>query len=361
MQQSEAKEIRDILMDVKYPGSPQNIVALDMVQQVRAEGDSVSFRLVFQRKDDPFAVAVKKKCEALIREKTAYKEVLIETVYMQELERPLSLEKVRNVVAVSSGKGGVGKSTVSANLAVALAMQGYKVGLVDADIFGPSIPKMFGSEDQRPYMTEADGKEYIVPVEKYGVKLLSIGFFVDPASATVWRGPMASNALKQMVEQGYWEELDYLLIDLPPGTSDIHLTLVQTVALTGAIVVSTPQQVALADAIKGINMFESPGIGVPVLGLVENMAWFTPAELPENKYYIFGKEGAKQLAKERGLRLLGQIPVVQSICDSGDTGTPVALNADSVTGQAFASLAARVTEAVDAQQETARRVRISKK
>lgn len=361
MQQNEAKEIRDILTDVKYPGSSQNIVALDMVQQIRTEGGRVSFRLVFQRRDDPFAASVKKKCETVIREKSAYREVEIETVYMQDLERPFSLEKVRNIVAVSSGKGGVGKSTVAANLAVALAGQGYKVGLVDADIFGPSIPKMFGCEEERPYMTEADGKEYIVPVEKYGVKLLSIGFFVDPASATVWRGPMASNALKQMVEQGYWEELDYMLIDLPPGTSDIHLTLVQTVALTGAVVVSTPQQVALADAVKGINMFESPGIGVPVLGLVENMAWFTPAELPENRYYIFGKEGAKQLAKERGLRLLGQIPVVQSICDSGDSGKPVALNADSVTGRAFAALASRVVEAVDAQQETARRVRVSKK
>ncbi len=353
MQQNEAKEIRDILMDVKYPGSSQNIVALDMVQQVRTEGKKVSFRLVFQRKDDPFAAAVKKKCETVIREKTAFQEIEIETVYMQELERPFSLERVRNVVAVSSGKGGVGKSTVAANLAVALVMQVYKVGLVDADIFGPSIPKMFGCEEERPYMTEADGKEYIVPVEKYGVKLLSIGFFVDPASATVWRGPMAS--------KGYWEELDYLLIDLPPGTSDIHLTLVQTVALTGAIVVSTPQQVALADAIKGINMFESPGIGVPVLGLVENMAWFTPAELPKNKYYIFGKEGAKQLAEEKGLRLLGQIPVVQSICDSGDAGKPVALNADSITGRAFAALAFQVAEAVEEQQETARRVRVSKK
>ncbi|WP_251620446.1 Mrp/NBP35 family ATP-binding protein [Odoribacter lunatus] len=361
MQQNEVKEIRNLLEAVKYPGSSQNIVALDMVQYIRTEGDKVSFRLVFQRKEDPFAASLKKKCETVILENTSYKNVAIEMVYMQDLERPFSLEKVKNVVAVSSGKGGVGKSTVSANLAVALAMQGYKVGLVDADIFGPSIPKMFGCEDERPYMTEVEGKEYIVPVEKYGVKLLSIGFFVDSDSATVWRGPMASNALKQMVEQGYWEELDYMLIDLPPGTSDIHLTLVQTVALTGAIVVSTPQQVALADAVKGINMFESPGIAVPVLGLVENMAWFTPAELPENRYYIFGKEGAKQLAEERGLRLLGQIPVVQSICDSGDSGKPVALNVNSVIGQAFAELAIRVSETVDAQQEIARRVRVSKK
>lgn len=359
--QDEVKEIRDLLMEVKYPGSSQNIVALDMVQHIRTEGDKVFFRLVFQRHGDPFAASLKKKCETVILEKTSFRDVEIEMVYMQELERPFSLEKVKNVVAISSGKGGVGKSTVAANLAVALVQQGYKVGLVDADIFGPSVPKMFGCEAEQPYMTEVDGKEFIVPVEKYGVKLLSIGFFVDPDSATVWRGPMASNALKQMVEQGYWEELDYMLIDLPPGTSDIHLTLVQTVALTGAVVVSTPQQVALADAIKGINMFESPGIGVPVLGLVENMSWFTPAELPENRYYIFGKGGAKRLAEERGLRLLGQIPVVQSICDSGDSGKPVALDTDSVTGRAFSELACKLTEAVETQQEIARRVRVSKK
>ena len=209
-------------------------------------------------------------------------------------------------------------------------------------------------------MVEVGGKELIEPVVKYGVKLLSIGFFVDPDSATVWRGPMASNALKQMVEGGFWDELDFMLIDLPPGTSDIHLTLVQTVALSGAIVVSTPQQVALADAVKGINMFESPGIQVPVLGLVENMSWFTPAELPNNKYYIFGKEGAKKLADERGLRLLGQIPIVQSIMDGGENGSPVALDEDSVTGQAFIELARNVAHAVDETGETAKRVRVTK-
>lgn len=361
MVQDKVKEIRDILSEVKYPGTSKNIVALDMVQNIRLEGDKVFFRLVFQKSNDPFINAVQKKSEALLKEKTPYRSVEIETVFMQDLERPLSLEKVKNIIAVSSGKGGVGKSTVAANLAVALAAMGHKVGLVDADIFGPSMPKMFGCEDAQPYMTEVDGHQYIVPVEQYGVKLLSIGFFVDPASATVWRGPMASNALKQMVEQGYWDELDYMLIDLPPGTSDIHLTLVQTVALSGAIVVSTPQQVALADAVKGINMFESPGIQVPVIGLVENMAWFTPAELPQNKYYIFGKEGAKKLAEEKGLRLLGQIPVVQSICDGGDSGEPVALNPDSITGAAFMELARQVEKAVEENGETATRVRITKK
>lgn len=357
MEQEQAKEIREILKEVKYPGTAKNIVELDMVQHIRVDERGVAFRLVFQKSDDPFVPAVEKKCRALLASRG---EVEIETVFVHDLERPLSLEKVKHVIAVSSGKGGVGKSTVAANLAVALANAGYKVGLVDADIFGPSMPKMFGCEDAQPYLETVDGQELIVPVERYGVKLLSIGFFVDPASATVWRGPMASNALKQMLEQGYWDELDYMLIDLPPGTSDIHLTLVQTVALTGAIVVSTPQQVALADAVKGINMFESPGIGVPVLGLVENMAWFTPAELPDNRYYIFGKEGAKRLAEEKGVPLLGQIPVVQGICDGGDAGKPVALEPDSVTGAAFAALAEATVRAVDGLHEATKRVRINK-
>lgn len=357
MIQDEIKEIREVLKEVKYPGTSKNIVELDMVQHVKIESDKLMFRLVFQNSNDPFVNTIKKKCEALLID---YKEIKIEVIFMHDLERPLSLEKVKNVIAVSSGKGGVGKSTVAVNLAVALVMQGYKVGLVDADIFGPSIPKMFGCEDAQPYMEKVDNQDMIIPVEKFGVKLLSIGFFVDPASATVWRGPMASNALKQIVEQGFWDELDYMLIDLPPGTSDIHLTLVQTVALTGALVVSTPQQVALADAIKGINMFESPGINVPVLGLVENMAWFTPAELPDNKYYIFGKDGAKQLAEEKGLRLLGQIPVVQSICDGGDVGKPVALNPDSITGTAFMQLAEEMVKAVEDNRDHAKRVRVTK-
>ena len=354
------KEVRDVLSEVKYPGTSKSIVALDMVQNIKAGDGKVEFRLVFQKANDPFVGAVKKKCEALLKEKLGYTTVEIETVFVHDLEKPLALEKVKHIVAISSGKGGVGKSTVASNLAVALAKAGYKVGLVDADIYGPSIPKMFGCEDASPYMVEVGGKELIEPVVKYGVKLLSIGFFVDPDSATVWRGPMASNALKQMVEGGFWDELDFMLIDLPPGTSDIHLTLVQTVALSGAIVVSTPQQVALADAVTGINMFESPGIQVPVLGLVENMAWFTPAELPDNKYYIFGKEGAKKLADEKGLRLLGEIPIVQSIMEGGESGSPVALDEDSVIGQAFMELARSVAKAVDETGETAKRVRVTR-
>ena len=257
------------------------------------------------------------------------------------------LPQVKNIIGISSGKGGVGKSTVAANLAVALAKLGYKVGLLDADIFGPSMPKIFQVEDARPYAEKIDGRDMIIPVEKYGVKLLSIGFFVDPDQATLWRGGMASNALKQLIGDAAWGELDYFLIDLPPGTSDIHLTVVQTLAMTGAVVVSTPQAVALADARKGINMFTNDKVNVPILGLVENMAWFTPAELPDNKYYIFGREGAKKLAEEMNVPLLGQIPIVQSICENGDKGTPVALDENTMTGRAFLSLAAAVVRQVD--------------
>ncbi len=216
--------------------------------------------------------------------------------------------------------------------------------MLDADIFGPSMPKMFHVEDARPYAESVDGRDLIVPIEKYGIKLLSIGFFVDPEQATLWRGGMASNALKQLIGDAEWGDLDYFLIDLPPGTSDIHLTIVQTLALTGAVVVSTPQEVALADARKGINMFTNDKVNVPILGLVENMAWFTPAELPQNKYYLFGKEGAKRLAEEMNVPLLGQIPIVQSICEGGDEGEPVALNENSITGMAFAELAAALVE-----------------
>lgn len=274
------------------------------------------------------------------------------------------LPEVKNIIAVSSGKGGVGKSTVAANLAVALALQGHKVGLLDADIFGPSQPKMFNVEEARPYMVEVGGRELIEPAANYGVKLLSIGFFINKEDAVLWRGAMASNALKQLIGDANWGDLDYFLIDLPPGTSDIHLTMVQTLAITGAIVVSTPQEVALADARKGISMFTGEKINVPVLGLVENMSWFTPAELPENKYYLFGKEGGKRLAEELNIPLLGQIPIVQSICEGGDSGKPVALNPDSITGQAFQKLAENVVKQIDYRNEhldPTKRVVVTKK
>ena len=257
------------------------------------------------------------------------------------------LPGVKNIVAVSSGKGGVGKSTVAVNLAIALSRLGYSVGLLDCDIFGPSMPKMLHVEDARPYAVNVDGRDLIEPIEQYGIKLLSIGFFVSPETATLWRGGMASNALKQLIADADWGELDYLILDTPPGTSDIHLTLLQTLAITGAIIVSTPQQVALADARKGIDMYQNDKVRVPILGLVENMAWFTPAELPENRYYIFGREGCKQLAEQMQLPLLAQIPLVQSICDNGDEGTPAALNADTMTGQSFLSLAQAVVTVVN--------------
>ena len=257
------------------------------------------------------------------------------------------LPDVKNIVAVSSGKGGVGKSTVAANLAISLARLGYKVGLLDTDIFGPSMPKMFNVEDARPYAVEKDGRQLIEPVEQYGVKLLSIGFFVNPDTATLWRGGMATNALKQLIADADWGELDYFILDTPPGTSDIHLTLLQTLAITGAVIVSTPQQVALADARKGIDMYRNEKVNVPILGLVENMAWFTPAELPENKYFIFGKEGCKRLAEEMNTPLLAQIPLVQSICESGDNGVPAACNIETITAQAFLNLAQAVVTVVN--------------
>ncbi|MBI9057790.1 MAG: Mrp/NBP35 family ATP-binding protein [Labilibaculum sp.] len=344
------KQVTDALRLVQFPGSDKDIMSLDMVRNIKIEGKKIGFDLVFQKSDDPNIITLKKACVSTILkfvDKDAEIKGNIKVKAVHVIDEPKVLPKVKNIIAIASGKGGVGKSTVSSNLAVALAKAGAKVGLIDADIYGPSVPKMFGSESARPNLIKIGDKDMIEPHEKFGVKMLSIGFFVDPAQATVWRGPMASNALKQMIEEGNWGELDFVLIDLPPGTSDIHLTLVQTVPVTGAIVVSTPQDVALADAIKGINMFEGAGVNVPVIGLVENMAWFTPAELPENKYYIFGKDGCKKLAEEKGLDLLGQIPIVQSIREGGDNGTPAAVNENSATGMAFADLASKLMSAVD--------------
>lgn len=345
------KLIMDALATVRYPGNGKNLVEAEMVaDNLRIDGMKVSFSLIFEKSTDPFMKSMLKSAETAIHTYVSPDvEVTISTESRQAArpEPGKMLPQVKNVIAVSSGKGGVGKSTVAANLAIALSKLGYKVGLLDADIFGPSVPKMFQVEDERPYAENIDGRDLIIPVEKYGIKLLSIGFFVNPDTATLWRGGMASNALKQLVGDAYWGELDYFILDTPPGTSDIHLTLLQTLAITGAVIVSTPQQVALADARKGIDMYMNDKVNVPILGLVENMAWFTPAELPENKYYIFGKEGTKQLAEEMNVPLLGQIPLVQSICESGDKGTPVALDEQTITGRAFLQLAAAVVRQVD--------------
>ena len=340
------KLIMDALATVTYAGTKKSLVESGMVADTPAiSGNKVKVVLEFQRDTDPFLKSTVKAAEAAIKYHCGKDvEVEIETEFKSKPRPEVGklLPQVKNIIAVSSGKGGVGKSTVAANLAIALARLGYRVGLLDCDIFGPSIPKMFEVEDARPYAVNVEGRDLIAPIEKYGVKLLSIGFFVSPETATLWRGGMATNALKQLIADADWGELDYFILDTPPGTSDIHLTLLQTLAITGAVIVSTPQQVALADARKGIDMYRNEKVNVPILGLVENMAWFTPAELPENRYYIFGKEGCKQLAAEMNVPLLAQIPLVQGICESGDEGRPAALNSDSMTGLAFINLAQSV-------------------
>ncbi|MDR0750680.1 MAG: Mrp/NBP35 family ATP-binding protein [Tannerellaceae bacterium] len=362
--------IIEALTKVRYPGTGKNLAEAGMVgDDIRIDGKKVCFSLLFEKPNDPFIKSVVKAAETAIltyvdKEADIKGNIRAVTLQQPRPEPNKPLQGVKNIIAVSSGKGGVGKSTVAANLAVALARQGYRVGLLDADIFGPSLPKMFQVEDVRPCMTEAGGREWIEPAEKYGVKLLSIGFFVNKEDAVLWRGAMASNALKQLITEANWGELDYFLIDLPPGTSDIHLTLVQTVAVTGAIVVTTPQDVALADARKGAGMFMGDKVNVPVLGLIENMAWFTPAELPENRYYIFGKDGGKRLAEELNIPLLGQIPLVQSIREGGDAGYPVALKPNTVTGAAFRTLAENVaarTACRNERQASTERVQVAKK
>lgn len=358
------KLITDALATVIYAGTKKNIIESEMLaDQPVINGMNVEVVLIFPRETDPFLKSTVKAAEAAIHYYVSPEvNVTIKTEF-KSAPRPTEdklLPQVKNIIAVSSGKGGVGKSTVSANLAIALARLGYKVGLLDTDIFGPSMPKMFGVEEERPYAVEKDGRQLIEPVEKYGVKLLSIGFFVGKDTATLWRGGMACSALKQLIADADWGELDYFILDTPPGTSDIHLSLLQTLAITGAVIVSTPQQVALADARKGIDMYTNDKVNVPILGLVENMAWFTPAELPENRYYIFGKEGCKNLAQEMNVPLLAQIPVVQSICENGDNGTPAATDENTMTGQAFLALAQSVVTVVNKrnrEQAATQRVR----
>lgn len=334
--------ITSLLKQVRHPEKGQDIVSLGLVSGVEITSHHIYVTLSLRR-NDPLRNSIRKTIERLMVQN--YPETPIEINIAESPAPPPaevwdSLAQVKNIIAIASGKGGVGKSTIASNLAVALAMQGYSVGLLDADIFGPSMPKMFALEQDRPLMAREHNRDLIVPLNKHGIKLLSVGFFIPSDSATIWRGPMASNALKQLINDGMWGELDFLLIDLPPGTSDIHLTVVQTLALTGAVIVTTPQPVALADAIKGISMFRNDNIDVPILGIVENMSWFTPAELPENKYFLFGKEGGKQLAEKYNLPLLGQIPLVQSIREGGDEGIPQALE-KSPAAKAFEHLAAQ--------------------
>ncbi len=349
--------ILDALRNVRYPASGKDIVSAGMVEDdIRIDGNKVSFSLIFDRPTDPFIKSLVRAAESAIStyispdvEIKGNINVKTRTVAPQPAVKPLA--QVKHIIGVSSGKGGVGKSTIAANLAVALAREGYKVGLLDADIFGPSVPKMFGIEDAELYMHKVDNRELIIPLEQHGVKVLSIGFLVDKNAPVLWRGSMASNALKQLITDADWGDLDYFVIDMPPGTSDIHLTLVQTLAITGVVIVSTPQEVALADARKGINMFLGDKVNVPILGLVENMAWFTPEAHPEERYYLFGREGGVKLAKELNVKLLAQIPLVASVCEGGDNGEPIALK-DSIMGHEFIHLAHEVVDAVEERVNT---------
>ncbi len=347
--------ILEALSTVQEPDLKRDLVSLGMIRDIELGVNQVRFTVVLTTPACPLKEKIRQDCvdaiEKAVGESIDIEIKMIADVTSTRLNGPV-LPGVKNIIAIASGKGGVGKSTVTANLAIALYKLGAKVGLIDADIYGPSVPTMFDTEGMRPLVTQKDGKNFIVPIHQYGVKLLSMGFLTGKADeAVVWRGPMASSALKQFITDADWGELDYLLIDLPPGTSDIHLTLVQTVPVTGAIIVTTPQKVALVDARRGLAMFRQPAINVPVLGVVENMAYFTPAELPDNKYYIFGKDGGKQLADQYDVPLLGQIPLVQSIRESGDNGKPVVMG-DQVSGQAFRDLAEELARQVSIRNAT---------
>lgn len=356
--------ILDALKNVRYPGNGKNIVELGMVEDdIRIDGNKVEFSLIFDRPTDPFIRSVVRSAETAVQtyispEVEIKGNIKVKYRTPEPEKKPELLPGVKNIIGISSGKGGVGKSTVAANLAVALAAKGYRVGLLDADIFGPSMPKMFGVEDEPIYMVREQGKDWIEPFEKYGVRMLSIGFLVDKEKPVLWRGGMASNALKQLIGDAWWGDLDYFLIDMPPGTSDIHLTLVQTLPITGVVVVTTPQEVALADARKGVAMFTDEKVNVPVLGIVENMAWFTPAAHPEERYYIFGKEGGVRLAEKEGVALLAQVPLVMGIREHADDGRPVAVELEekaaeaNAEARAFAELADNVVKAVELRNAT---------
>ncbi len=333
------QEILRALATVQEPDLGKDLVTLNMIKDIEIKGNQVSFTIVLTTPACPLKEMMRRDCEKAIRSEVG-EEVTVLVKFTantssNRLDGKSLLPNVKNIIAVVSGKGGVGKSTVAANLALALAHEGAKVGLMDADIYGPSVPIMFGVRGERPLMMNVEGKDKIIPIEKFGIKLISMGLLVDEKSAVVWRGPMVSSAIRQFVSDVFWDELDYLVIDMPPGTGDIHLTLVQTVPVTGAVIVTTPQDVALADAKKAIAMFGQAQIKVPIIGLVENMAWFTPAELPDHKYYIFGKDGGKKLADQLDIPFLGQIPLVQSIREGGDKGVPIMEGDDQITKDAF--------------------------
>lgn len=344
------EKVLEALRTVQEPDLGKDIVTLDMVKDIVVEGYYISFTVVLTTPACPLKDKIKNDCISAVKN-MVNKDAMVNVKFSSNTttrrnDTRAILPNVKNIIAVVSGKGGVGKSTVASNLALAIAQGGAKVGLMDADIYGPSVPIMFGVRGERPMMMEIEGKGMIVPLEKYGIKLMSIGLLVDEKNAVVWRGPMASSAIKQFVSDVFWGDLDYLIIDMPPGTGDIHLTLMQTVPVTGTVIVTTPQDVALADAKKGIAMFGQAQLNVPVIGLVENMSYFTPAELPNNRYYIFGKDGGKRLAEEYDLPFLGQIPLVQSIREGGDKGTPIMISDDAVSKESFESFAGIVVRSI---------------
>ena len=350
------KNILEALGYVIEPDLKKDIITLNLVSNIAVENNVVKFDLQINNPAMHNKKRIVEACELHLSKvlKTPITAEINFSAIPKAAEMPKSnkvLPQVKNIIAIASGKGGVGKSTVTANLAVALAQKGYKVGLVDADIYGPSMPLMFNVEGERPQSIDVNGRNLIQPIESYGVKLLSIGFFAGTDQAVVWRGPMATKALSQLFTEANWGELDYMLIDLPPGTGDIHLSLVQTVAVTGAVVVSTPQKVALIDARKAVGMFKLSQINVPVLGFIENMAYFTPEELPNNKYYIFGKDGLKELAEKEGLPLLGEIPLVQSVREAGDVGRPAVLQENTPQSKAFLAFADNVIEQVELRNQ----------
>jgi len=336
------------LSEVQEPDLGKDLVTLNMVSDIKIEGKNISFTVMLTTPACPLKDMIEKACINAIRllvDKEATVKIFMDAkVNSNRKDNKSILPGVKNIIMVASGKGGVGKSTVAVNLAIGLAQEGASVGLLDADIYGPSIPIMLGMRDERPKMTEINGKGMIVPLERFGIKAMSIGLLIDEKQAVIWRGPMASSALKQFISDVYWQELDYLVIDLPPGTGDVHLTLVQTVPVTGALIVSTPQAVAAADARKAIMMFKQPQINVPILGIVENMAYFTPQELPDNKYYIFGQGGARRMAEQFDLPFLGEIPIVQSIREGGDNGLPAVISDEPVAKNAFITLAKKVAQ-----------------
>jgi ATP-binding protein involved in chromosome partitioning len=358
------EDVLKALSTVQDPDLKKDLVSLGMIRDVETYSDSVKFTVVLTTPACPLKELIRKDCENAIHSHIS-PDLSVEIIMTSQVTTTRNntpvLPEVKNIIAIASGKGGVGKSTVAANLAVTLALQGAKVGLIDADIFGPSVPVMFNCEHEQPGVRQINGKNVIVPLEQYGVKIMSIGFLSPPENAVVWRGPMASSALRQFMSDTDWGALDYLLIDLPPGTSDIHLTMVQTVPVTGVVIVTTPQKVALADARKGLAMFKQPQINVPILGIVENMAYFTPPELPDKKYFIFGENGGANLSKQQNVPLLGQLPIVQEVRESGDIGYPIALK-EGIMGDAFKNLAEAVAQQVairNASIEETRKVEVN--